>query len=373
MEFSYASLYAADGRARSSKSSTCKTIVLAPGRRVVRLGVGGCPVPCATISAHDIPLVPAGAAASSLLLAIAQYVGLTRSALSEHALVVAVPVVSFGPKQRHSLKRAALSVLNMPQVFFVDTHIAAAVVCRVDSVPHLVVDVGWESTRVLVRGMVVSAATVGLRDVNRALVEGGGKSNYDREHQLEENGDAVKLETCVLRAAACYFEECGDIEMTPPSRNENRGPLVDSNGAILVTADLRHAAPEALFCPNDPNRNVAAAVVEAIVGVSDLDLRAHMAQTILCLGGGAAIPGFHRRLEEAVRKDLGAFPRFQSLAGAVATVPPQQWTADILPWVGASLIGSMDSLRNDPTCCTVFENSLPSSTTTTQHSYTLEK
>lgn len=157
MDFTYASLYSSDRRTRSPFSSNLKSLILAPGQRLLRLGVGGCPVPCGSIPACDLPLTPAGAAASSLVLAAAQYVGLTRVELQAHSLFVAQPTVAFGPTAKRSLKHAALSLLNMRQIVFVDTHVAVALTARVDHTPHLIVDVGWASTRVLVNGLVVSA------------------------------------------------------------------------------------------------------------------------------------------------------------------------------------------------------------------------
>lgn len=195
--------------------------------------------------------------------------------------------------------------------------------------------------------------------MNKALLVGGARLNGRDEPLCNQAvSDKILSRICLLRAAACYFASVDDnskgtAAAGPPSDVES-GPLVDKDGYVLVDTQLRHKAPEVLFAADaNEQNNVGSVVVEAILNVRDLDLRSHMAQTIVCIGGGAAIPGFHQRLSHAVGQELGKVPTFQKLARAAATVPVPAFAADILPWVGASLVASMDPLLENPRCCSV--------------------
>jgi hypothetical protein len=210
-------------------------LVLAPGSRVTRLGVCGDPLPRVTLPAAEIPLhAGPAAAASALMLASAQHLSLPSSALAHHTLVVVEPPVSFPRNARDALSQAALGLLHMPRVVFVPAASAIALAARADGRPHVIVDVGWAATRVLIGGYVVAVAAVGLRDVSRLLHDSIG-ALPDGFTDMDE-----------VRACSCFFN---GISITSDTVVGD----VSHRGQVIVPAQLRHSAPEVLFDAEDGN------------------------------------------------------------------------------------------------------------------------
>jgi hypothetical protein len=211
-------------------------VAFAPGSHVARLGLCGNPVPDVTMPAAEIELVPSRAAASSLLLASAKYLSISSQALKAYILVVAVPAENFGHETRRSICHAALGLLGMAKIIFVSAPTAIALaVCR-DAVPHVIVDVGWASTRIIIKACVVAVAEVGLRDVGNALV-------ISFEAALPDTDQADAIRSC-----ACFFrrKDRKDVEGRIGTE-DSYGGLTDIHGHEIVGGTDRWKAPEVLF------------------------------------------------------------------------------------------------------------------------------
>jgi hypothetical protein len=210
-------------------------IVLAPGSRITRLGVCGDALPRSSLPATEVPLNSGSAAtASALVLSAAHHLSISSSALKRYFLVVVEPSSAFPRSARDVLCGAALGLLGMPRVLFVPAASAVVLAAGADGVPHVIVDVGWAASRVLVGGIVTSVAAIGLRDVNQALLDGGA---------VVAEGDIDCADE--LRAISCVFRS---------SSNNSADTLVGDftkDGHVVVPAQLRISAPEALFDTDD--------------------------------------------------------------------------------------------------------------------------
>lgn len=211
--------------------SRARGLVVALGSHVCRLGISGTGLPDATIPSIELPLRPPGAVACGLRLAASDYLSLALDDLRKLVLFIVEPSNGFGHAERVSLARGSLKLLKMPQIVFLPSHVAVALACGVDRVPHIIVDIGWKSSRVLIHGNIVSVVNVGLEDVDEHL----------RQHMPSiSNG----MDYGNVRARACYFLEHSP---TPPETVLVLGDLMDDSGNILVQSRLRHTAPEVLF------------------------------------------------------------------------------------------------------------------------------
>jgi hypothetical protein len=213
-----------------------QAVALAPGSHVARLGLCGNPVPGVTMPAAEIVLVPSRAAAASLLLAAAKYLSISSAALKDYILVVAEPAENFRRETRRSVCHAALVLLGMAKVIFVSAPTAIALAVRRDAVPHIIVDVGWASTRIIVKACVVAVAEVGLQHVSNALL-------ISHEAALEDADQADAIRSC-----ACFFrrKDCKDVEGRIVTEDDYGG-LTDGNGHAIVVGTDRWRAPEVLF------------------------------------------------------------------------------------------------------------------------------
>lgn len=216
---------------RRDPSPRSRGLVLAVGSHVCRLGKSGTGIPGATIPASDLPLIPAGAAASALAHAACSHLNLSIEDVRGLILVVVEPASNFGREERSSLARSSVHLLGMPHVLFLPFHLAVTLAADVDFASHLIVDVGWKSSRVIAQGDVVSVANVGLKDIDASL-------NHDMplKHLRTDISD--------LRSRACYFLQ---RSLRSAEIMQNCGNLVDDAGNVVVPSELRFSAPDALF------------------------------------------------------------------------------------------------------------------------------
>lgn len=207
-------------------------LVLAPGSAVHRFGLAGRADPSITVPSEEYGLYPAGEAATTILWLSAKAIYLQKAHLRSRSLVVVEPFVNFSKGTKAALTEAATILLGMQTTTFVSSHLAVPLSVFLDSHPHIIVDVGWASTRVVVRGYVVAVAAVGVKDVNESL-----------KPWLPT--DSLPHEIDAMRAAVCFFP---DLDLYP---EELVGQVVDDDGNTLVASEARFKCPEVLFDKSD--------------------------------------------------------------------------------------------------------------------------
>jgi hypothetical protein len=223
-----------------------RILALAPGSHVTRLGICGNAVPDATIPSSAFPLVPPGAAAASLMISAAECLSISSRDLKSCALIVAEPAENASRATRRSICRAALVLLGMTRVTFVAAPVAIGLAVRRDAVPHVIVDVGWASTRIIIRSCIVQVAEVGLRDVGDELARSCAAT---QERSKLHDAD-------VLRSCSCFFR-LGGVRATDWDESPHTiyGDVTDTSGQVLVPAEIRWKAPEVLFDQQDGKPN----------------------------------------------------------------------------------------------------------------------
>lgn len=312
----YASAYAARGRRSKAAASA---LVLAPGSHIMRLGFAGAAVPAATLPASELPLAPAGAFASALLLAAAAHLHLPSRALRDCALIVAVPPTGLPPAARAALARAATGLLRMRAVVLAPAAPAAALAAGAahGGARAVVVDVGWHGARVCTgaAGAAVGAAPAGMREVAAALRDAGVA-----EGDMEDAMGVVYVRE--------ERPEEGELRLEGGGEG---GDAVGEEGRVVVGARVRWSACEVLFADGA----LAEAVVEALRG-RDVYARAAGAHWVVACGGAAGVPGFAARLRREVAAGLAT-----GVGSRVRVVCPGPAAA----WVGASLLGCIGRER----------------------------
>lgn len=181
-------------------------IVLALGRKEARIGTSSTPTPN-RLSADTFPL-HASAFAAALIHTVSSCLSISRQQLDNHELVLVANLTS---TERLQVVHAALSLLGIPRVQFVDEH--TAVRAAAANSCATVVDIGWTRTTISTPTVTVHADT-GMADI------ASKHPHWPR----------------IARAISLHEKPTGDI--------------LEGNDVIMPGAD-RMSAADSLFVPGD--------------------------------------------------------------------------------------------------------------------------
>lgn len=141
-------------------------IILSPGARTTLFS----PLPTLprSIPSAKLPLKPSQTFATSLIQILAHHFSLPPTALHNHTLVIVEPLLDFDPSNRPSIAHAALTLLRMAHVAFVDQTLAVSLSTGVHEEDNnlLIVHVGHTCTAVAALG-IVRVVPVGVEQVEK--------------------------------------------------------------------------------------------------------------------------------------------------------------------------------------------------------------
>lgn len=273
---------------------------------------------------------------------------------------------------RETLAKVLFVHFEVPSILFVPSHLMAIYTLGISSA--VVVDIGYTETVVLPIFEKVpilnawEAIPLGAEAIHRRLevelMNKGRVKGVNTEHQnlgnvlnemlSEATFEDIKVRTCFVTpfersqalqefSFAQAFPAASPVgkEVIPPPPPCDVDYPLDGNKILTIPGTLRELAPETLFEQDGDGLSVATILLDSIM-MCPIDIRRHLAENVVLMGGSAMLPGFRHRFIMEI-KHLLASNQYKSklpLTGIKVHSPPAK--ENYVAWLGASLYGATD-------------------------------
>ncbi|CAH8831543.1 unnamed protein product [Trichobilharzia szidati] len=285
--------------------------------------------------------------------------------------VVVVESVLCPSSSRELLADILFNHFEAPSVLFAASHLMALFTLGISSA--VVLDCGYLDAQVIpvYEGYTLlntwQSAQLGAKriheDIKCYLIENAklvdvinGESHFSRcpdsfvsEHTIED----IKVRTCFVspQSRAIQWKAWRDaVEPSvkkPASHQETFLFPLDRLGderPIQIPSEIRELAVECLFSGDNDQITITTLILKSIL-LAPIDIRRHLAENIILIGGTVMIPGFLPRLQEELNShlDLPEFSKLQALKGSFKFhTPPGE--ANYIGWLGGAIFGALECL-----------------------------
>ncbi|TPX30324.1 hypothetical protein SmJEL517_g06093 [Synchytrium microbalum] len=256
---------------------------------------------------------------------------------------------------KRAITRALFNVLQVPAVTFLSSSWSALISCGKQT--GLVVDVGYHEATVqaVYDGRPILHSIKSIPHGGHALTARLADLIFSNTSDLIINNQPVELNPdssytiCPLqmwedlKARYLHVRPIGVSTTSIQDDWEQQKPVVYGYENIRVTFPswVCESACEVLFEKDDDGMCVAGIMLDALMNCPS-DTRTELLQNIVITGGTSCIHGFSYRLYHDLIRKMKESKRWKELEfeSKVKFLKPV-FPASVLPWVGASLVGSL--------------------------------